>query len=98
VEGIIYSVNLFEYSEATAFNRIMYFVLFISLILIGIIKTLSTLMEKNKVQSIFTKVSIIVSVITILFTILARNPYPSVLAFILLMIKIAIIGYGSGNK
>jgi len=35
--------------------------------------------EADKVQSTFTKVSIIVNAITIL----ARNPYPAVLAFIL---------------
>lgn len=97
VEGFIYSVNLFEYSEATAFNRTMYFVLFISLMLIGIIMTVNTLIGKNRIQSILTKVSIIVSVITILFTILARDPYPAVLAFILLMIKLVIIWYRIGT-
>jgi len=91
VKGFIYSVNLFEYSDTTVFNRIVYFVLFISLILIGIVITVSTMLGRNRIQSILTKVSIIVSVITILFTILARDPYPAVLAFILLMIKLAII-------
>jgi len=51
VEGFVYSVNLLEYSDATAFNRTMYFVLFISLMLIGIIMTVSSLIGKNKVQS-----------------------------------------------
>ena len=85
VEGYIYSVNLMAYTEITAFNQIMYWVLFIGLILLGLLKIVF-------VQSkIITKCSMILSVIAVIFLALAREAYAVILIFLLLLIKAALL-------
>lgn len=85
VEGYIYSVNLMAYTEITSFNQIMYWMLFISLILLGALKIIF-------VQSkIITKCSMILSVIAVIFLALAREAYAVILIFLLLLIKAALL-------
>ena len=48
VDEFVYSVNLLAYAETTSFNRVIYWVLFVSLIMVGVVKILLTKLEIKK--------------------------------------------------
>ena len=86
VEEYIYSVNLFAYMETTTCNRLVYWLLFLSLIVTGIIMILLTKF-KNKHDKIITEISIGLHILTVLFLGITRVAYAITLAFLLLVIK-----------
>lgn len=83
----IYSVNLFHYAETTVFNRSIYWMMFLGLVLVGIMKILLIQLKKEKGQKIVTICSMILSIITVFFLALTRATYAIALAFLLLVIK-----------
>ena len=87
IDGHIYSVNLFAYVETTSFNRLVYWVMFIALILTGVVKLLLIQFKIEKGQKIMTSVSIGFSILTVLFLALTREPYAITVVFLLLIIK-----------
>lgn len=48
INGYIYSVNLFDYTETTSFNRLLYWIMFLALVLVGTVKIFITQFELNK--------------------------------------------------
>lgn len=38
VDGFVYSVNLFAYTQTTSLNRSLYWIMFVFLVVVGIIK------------------------------------------------------------
>ena len=91
VEGHIYSVNLFSYTEITVFNRFVYWTLFLGLILVGIMKILLIQLKKENGQKIVTIGSMVLSITTVFFLALTRGTYAIILAFLLLIIKGALL-------
>ena len=87
VDGFVYSVNLLAYEETTSFHRLIYWFLFVSLIIIGIVKILLIRLGIEKCHRIMTGVSMILNVLMVLFLALAREAYAITLAFMLLVIK-----------
>lgn len=87
VDGYIYSVNLLSYTQTTSFNRLIYWIMFVTLIVLGGIKVLLNQMKIEKGQRIITNISIVVSVITVLFLAMTREAYAITMAFLLLLIK-----------
>lgn len=87
IDGHIYSVNLFAYTQTTPFNRLVYWTLFIALIAIGALKVLLNQMKIEKGHKMITDVSIVLSILTVLFLAMAREPYAITMAFLLLIIK-----------
>lgn len=87
VEGHIYSVNLFSYTETTVFNRFVYWTLFLGLVLVGILKILQTQLKIEKKQKFVTICSMVLSITTVFFLALTRATYAIALAFLLLIIK-----------
>ena len=87
IDGYIYSVNLFTYTQTTPFNRLVYWTMFVALIVSGGLKVLLNQMKIEKGQKIFTDVSIILSIITVLFLAMTREAYAITMAFLLLIIK-----------
>ena len=87
INSYIYCVNLFEYIETTSFNISLYWIMYSSLILLGIMKILFTKFRFDSYNKILTYVSLIISIILVLFLALTRVVYAIVLAFILLIIK-----------
>ena len=87
VEGFVYSVNLLAYAEATLFNRVIYWVLFVSLIMVGVVKILLTKLEIKKSHKMVTGISMLLNILMVLFLAMAREAYAIMLAFILLLIK-----------
>ena len=87
VDGNIYSVNLLSYTQTTSFNRLIYWIMFVTLIVLGGVKVLLNQMKIEKGQRIIINISIVVSIITVLFLAMTRETYAITMAFLLLLIK-----------
>ena len=85
--GYIYSVNLFVYTETTTFNLWVYWILYISLIGIGVVKVILNQMKMEKGRKVITETSIGLSIVTVFFLAMMREAYAISVAFILLLIK-----------
>lgn len=87
INGYIYSVNLFAYTETTSFNRMLYWIMFLALVLVGAVKIIITQFELNKGQKIVTAFSIVLSILVILFLAMTREAYAVTIAFFLFVVK-----------
>ena len=87
VNGYIYAVNLFNYTETTSFNKLIYWIMFLSLIVVGAVKIVLTQCKIEKGQNIVTGCSMILSILTVLFLAMAKEAYAITLVFMLLIIK-----------
>lgn len=91
IDGYIYSVNLFAYTRTTSFNRMVYWVLFVALIVIGGLKVVLNQMRIERGREIITAISTGLSIITVLFLGMTREAYAITMAFLLLILKIILI-------
>lgn len=87
VNGCVYSVNLFNYTETTSLNLLVYWIMFITLIVTGVVKIFITQFNIEKGQKIVTGCSMALSVLTVLFLAMATEPYAITVAFLLFIIK-----------
>lgn len=87
VNGFVYSVNLFAYTQVTSLNRSIYWSLFILIIVIGIIKLVLTKLGLSKCNKIVTGVSMFISILLVLFLAMTREAYAIMVVFLLLVIK-----------
>ena len=87
VDGFVYSVNLLAYEDITSMNRLIYWTLFISIILIGIVKVLLTTLGIEKYRRSMTGFSMLINIMMVLFLAMAREAYAITLAFMILVIK-----------
>ena len=87
IDSFVYSVNLLQYTETTAFNRSVYWCFFLLLIITGITKILFTKSENRKTNQMLTILSMTLSILAVLFLALAREAYAVAVAFLLLVIK-----------
>lgn len=87
VDGYISSVNLFAYAETTAFNRMVYWGMFLVLIVIGWIKIILTQLKITKCQKFLLAISMVLSILAVVFLALTRETYATALAFLLFLIK-----------
>ena len=87
VNGFVYSVNLFAYTQVTSLNRSIYWSLFILIIVIGIIKLVLTKLGLYKCNKIVTGVSMFISILLVLFLAMTREAYAIMVVFLLLVIK-----------
>lgn len=87
VEGYIYSVNLWSYSETAVYNRTVYWVLFVVLMICGACKMTLAQMKIEKGKRAVTGLSLVLGIITILYLVLAREAYAATVAILLLLMK-----------
>ena len=87
VNGYIYSVNLFGYVDGNAFIIRIYWALFISMTITGIVKILMVYFKFEKDKKAVTFISVGLSIIAVLFLTMAREPYAITVTFLLLLIK-----------
>lgn len=87
INGYIYSVNLFSYTETSAFNLFVYWIMFTALIISGTIKVILTQTRVEKGQKLLTVISMGLSILTVLFLAMTRDAYAITVAFLLLIIK-----------
>ena len=86
IGGYIYSVNLFAYMEITSFHRFLYWILFLSLIVTGLVNILFT-KWKDKNYKIMMDISMGLHILIVLFLAITRVAYAIIVAFLLLVIK-----------
>ena len=87
IDGYIYSVNLFAYTETTVLNRVIYWSMFLFLIMSGIIKIILTKFETEKGHKYMTAISMGINILIVLLLAMARETYAITVAFLLLVIK-----------
>ena len=73
--GYIYAVNLFGYVDNDAYIITTYWVLFVSLTIVGIVKILMAYFKFEKAKKAVDSLSIGLSVIAVLFLSMAKEPY-----------------------
>lgn len=87
----IYAVNLLSFTETTRVNLIIYWTVFISIIGLGIIGLLFAHFEKESWCSLTGKFSIALEAVAICFFAAAREPYVTMLLFLLFLMKIFVL-------
>ena len=87
VDGFVYSVNLFAYTQTTPWNRLLYWVLFCSLVVMGMVKLLLTKCKVERGNKIVTGVSMALSILSVLVLAMTRETYAIIVVFLLLVIK-----------
>ena len=91
IDGFVYSVNLLNYNETTSINLVIYWVMFISLFAVGVIKILLTKTKAEKGNKILMTLSIALNIFIVIFLALTREVYAVVVAFLLLVVKGGIV-------
>ena len=87
VDGYVFSVNLLSYTGTSELNRRAYWVLFVGLIILGMLKLAFTKLKVDRGNKAVTAVSLGVSVLTVMFLAMAREAYAVTVAFLLFVIK-----------
>jgi len=90
-DGFIYAVSLIAYTETSALNRTVYWMLFLLLILSGILKVVSTKLSMQRVQKITTFCSVTLSISAVLYLALAGETYAVAVIFLLFAVKALLI-------
>lgn len=87
IDGYIFSVNLFSYTETTSFNRFVYWGLFTTLMAAGTAKILLTRLKIVKGRKLLTAGSMGLSILAVLFLAMTREAYAVTMAFLLFVTK-----------
>lgn len=87
VGGYVYSVNLFAYTEVSAFNRSVYLAMFLLLGVTGAVRILLNISGKNSMQKTAETVSLMLSAVAVVVLALAGETYAVALVFLLLLVK-----------
>ena len=87
VNGYVYSVNLFAYTQISSMNLKIYWILFVLLVVTGIAKVILTELKIQKYHQSLTGISMMLSIISVLFLAMTREAYALVVVFLLLVLK-----------
>ena len=90
VDNYIYSVTLFEYAQTSIFS-IIYWIMFIIMILLGVIKILLIKFKPQKNYRILMYLSIVLNFIIVIFLAMRREAYAVTFTVLLLAVKGIII-------
>lgn len=87
VDGFVYSVSLLNYTQISQVNLSVYWIMFVSLFAVGIIKIILIKTRVGKGKKILMELSIALNIFIVLFLALTRAVYAVVIAFLLLLVK-----------
>ena len=87
MDEYIYSVNLFDYTEITLINRVIYWLMFVSVFVFGGIKILLVKLKIEYKYKFLTYISMGINIFMVLFLAMTREAYAITVAFLLLVIK-----------
>lgn len=90
-DGFVYSVSLMNYAQGSEFNKFVYWILFATLTVTGIVKLILTKTQAEKKKNFLTALSVVLNVITVLFLSLAREAYAAAVAFLIMVVKGTVI-------
>ena len=85
--GFVYSVNLLAYTQTTMLNRLLYWIMFSSLVVTGLVKLFLTRFGSERSNKIVTGVSMVLSILSVVFLAMTRETYAVIVLFLLLVIK-----------
>ncbi len=88
VDQYVYSVTLWRYTETAAYNRWIYWILFLSLIAIGIWQILQAQLKNETKHSTVTAISFALSIVTVFCLVLTGETYAAAVAIFLTIVKI----------
>ena len=91
VNGYVYSVNLFAYSQVSDVNIIFYWVLFLVLALVGSVGLTLAKLKVKKGSKLCKAVSMGLSFALVIFLALAREAYATAFATLLLFAKVMLL-------
>ncbi|MBR2041265.1 MAG: helix-turn-helix transcriptional regulator [Oscillospiraceae bacterium] len=91
VDSFVYSVNLFKYTETTSFNLSVYWTIFLSLTISGIVKLISDKLKIYKISKFITVCSVVINITAVLYLALSKEPYAVTVIFLILLIKFFLI-------
>jgi transcriptional regulator with XRE-family HTH domain len=86
-DGSVFAVSLLEYSDVSADIRVIYWGLFLTLVMTGIVIVILNHFNLEKSKRVMIALSMGISVITVLVLAITRAAYATSLAFILTTIK-----------
>ena len=86
-DGFVYSVNLLAYTQTTMLNRLLYWIMFSSLVVTGLVKLFLTRFGSERSNKIVTGVSMVLSILSVVFLAMTRETYAVIVLFLLLVIK-----------
>lgn len=98
IDGYIFSVNLFSYTETTSFNRLVYWGLYAALMAAGTAKILLTRLKIVKGRKLLTAGSMGLSILTVLFLAMTREAYAVTMAFLLFVTKGILLWKNGGSS
>ena len=87
VDGHVYSVNLWRYTETAVYNRTIYWILFLVLFACGVWKLVQVGLNAEKGKRGAMGFSFFVSIAAVLYLVLAREAYAATVAVLLMLIK-----------
>ena len=87
VDGMIYAVSLIEYIDVSMTIRLIYWILFASLVVVGTVLVILSNLKFEKAKRVMIILSMIISIVTVLALAITRAAYATSVAFILLTIK-----------
>ena len=87
VDGFVYSVNLFAYTQTTPLNRSLYWIMFVFLVVVGIIKLILTRLGMQRYNKIATGISMLTSTLSVLILAITRESYAVAVGFLILVMK-----------
>ena len=91
VNGRVYSVNLFEYVNSALAFKIIYWVGYLALIMVGIINLIINKLKIKKGRKVIINISIRLGILIVLILVIGRQVYAVIVTFLLLIVKGAII-------
>lgn len=99
IDDFVYSVNLLNYTQTTLVNKTIYWIMFVSLVVLGIAKVILTSINAEKSNKILMGSSMAINIVLVLFLALTREAYAVVVVFLLLLTKgIILLKYIKSGK
>ena len=87
VDGFVYSVNLFAYTQTTPLNRLLFWIIIVLLVLVGIIKLILIKLDMQRYNKLATRISLSTSTLSVLLFAVTRESYAVAVVFLLLVMK-----------
>ena len=87
VDGFVYSVSLFDYSDISPLNKAFCWLGVILLLVFGLLKVVFSKINHQKGGKVITEASLVVNVLFVLFLGLTRQAYAVTVAVLLLITK-----------
>lgn len=87
-DNYVYSVSLPFYTQTAGINIAVYWIMFTSLFVLGIVKVALARFSETKKHRTVTEASMVINVVAVLFLALTRQPYVLIAVFVMLLVKI----------